>query len=134
MGDAGDIERRAAETSEDAGEREDAAEGDRESAAAAPATPRASDGTRAEAESPVKSAASAPTLTSRIDGLKAEQTALLQQKQRLAKDLRNAERKRRRLKQKAKTLSDEDLVQLLALRQKPTSKSLCQSEAAPQAP
>lgn len=133
MGDAGDLERRAAGTSEDAGEREDAAESDRESAAPAPATPGARDGTRAEAESPVKSAASAPTLTSRIDGLKAEQTALLQQKKRLAKDLRNAERKRRRLKQKAKTLSDEDLVQLLALRQKPTSKSMCEIEAAPPA-
>jgi len=134
MGDARDLERRAAGTSEDAGERQDPAESDRESAAAAPATPGARDGTRAEAESPVKSAGSAPSLSSRIDGLKAEQTALLLQKKRLAKDLRNAERKRRRLKQKAKTLSDEDLVQLLALRQKPTSKNMCEIEAAPPAP
>ena len=36
---------------------------------------------------------------------------------RLAKELRNEERKRRRLKEKARQLTDEDLVAVLCLRQ-----------------
>ncbi len=53
----------------------------------------------------------------RICALKAEQSALRAQKKSITKDLRNAERRRKRLKKKAKQLSDTDLVAVLRMRQ-----------------
>lgn len=55
-------------------------------------------------------------MAARIAKLKAEQNALIEQKKRTSKDLKNAERKRRRLKAKARTLSHDDLLQLLQMR------------------
>ena len=48
--------------------------------------------------------------------MKQEQAELLAKKKQCAKDLRNAEKRRRRLKKKARTLSADDLEQLLAMR------------------
>ena len=51
-----------------------------------------------------------------IQRLKAEQAALRVKKQKVAKELKNAERKRSRLKKRAKLLSDNDLVAVMMLR------------------
>ena len=56
------------------------------------------------------------TLVPEIARLKAEQTALRAQRKRLAKDLKNAEKKRSRLKKRAKLLTDSDLVAVMMLR------------------
>lgn len=55
-------------------------------------------------------------LQAKIEALKAQQAKMIRERRTVAKDLRNAERKRRRLKDKAKSLSDTDLMQVLALR------------------
>ena len=51
-----------------------------------------------------------------IQRLKAEQNALRVKKKQVAKELKNAERKRSRLKKRAKLLSDNDLVAVMMLR------------------
>ena len=51
-----------------------------------------------------------------IAKLKEEQKALRNERKRVAKELKNAEKKRSRLKAKAKQLTDEDLLQVLHLR------------------
>ena len=56
------------------------------------------------------------TLVPEIARLKAEQVAMREQKKRLAKELKNAERKRSRLKKRAKLLTDSDLVAVMMLR------------------
>ena len=56
------------------------------------------------------------TLLPEIQRLKAEQAALRAKKQQVAKELKNAERKRSRLKKRAKLLSDSDLVAVMMLR------------------
>lgn len=56
-------------------------------------------------------------LSSRISDLKVEKAALKKQRQQILKDLRNAERRRRRLKKKAKELPNDDLMEVLAMRQ-----------------
>ena len=55
-------------------------------------------------------------LTASIQELKKQQNALREQKAKLAKDLRNAERRKKRLRTRARQLTDEDLVQVLMLR------------------
>ena len=67
-------------------------------------------------------------LNKKIAELKAEQTRCLEQKKQLAKDLRNAERKRRRIKDRARQLTDEDLVAVLMMR-KETKRSAAESVA-----
>lgn len=78
----------------------------------------------------VEKAASPESLAVRIEKLKAEQAALIEQKKKTSKDLKNAERKRRRLKQKARTLSDDDLVQLLQLRNAAPAEASGEASAA----
>ena len=51
-----------------------------------------------------------------IKALKDKKNELKNAKVQLAKDLRNAERKKKRLRTKARQLTDEDLVQVLMLR------------------
>lgn len=51
-----------------------------------------------------------------IARLKEEQKALKAEKKRIQKELRNQEKKRARLRSKAKQLTDEDLLQVLNLR------------------
>ena len=56
------------------------------------------------------------TLRAKILMLKKEQAELKRARKQGQKELRNLERKRKRLSQKAKLLSDEDLLQVLSLR------------------
>jgi len=55
-------------------------------------------------------------LNKHIQQLKEEQAALLASRKRLQKDLRNAERKKRRLRDRARQLTDDDLVSVLMMR------------------
>ena len=57
------------------------------------------------------------TMLEEIQRLKEEQRKLRLDKKQVAKDLKNAERRRGRLKKRAKLLSDTDLVAVLSLRQ-----------------
>jgi len=93
-------------------------EGDRLAEAEDPAlaTPSAADSTGTTDKSDDSAVKAGETLAARIAKLKAEQNALIEQKKRTSKDLKNAERKRRRLKVKARTLSHDDLLQLLQMR------------------
>ena len=52
-----------------------------------------------------------------IQHLKDQQRRLRDDRKKVAKDLRNAERRRSRLKKRAKLLSDTDLAAVLSLRQ-----------------
>ena len=56
-----------------------------------------------------------------IDRLKDEQAKLRAEKKKVAKDLRNAEKKRSRLKKRARQLSDADLVTVLQIRKSMTA-------------
>ena len=58
----------------------------------------------------------ADALSSSIQALKEQQMQLREEKQKLTKDLRNAERRKQRLRQRARQLTDEDLVQVLMFR------------------
>lgn len=78
---------------------------------------------------PGEKGAAPESLAERIAKLKAEQAALIDQKKKTSKDLKNAERKRRRLKQKARTLSDDDLVQLLQMRATAPTESSCEASS-----
>ena len=60
-------------------------------------------------------------LSSRISALKESKAALKKERQQILKDLRNAERRRRRLKRKAKELPNDDLMEVLAMRQEERS-------------
>ena len=55
-------------------------------------------------------------LVPEIARLKSEQTALREQRKKLAKDLKNAEKRRSRLKKRVKLLTDTDLVAVMMLR------------------
>ena len=56
------------------------------------------------------------SIVEEINALKAEQKAAREQKKKISKDLRNAEKRRQRLKKRAKQLSDADLVAVMSLR------------------
>ena len=71
-------------------------------------------------------------LLSGIARLKAEQKGLRDERKRVPKELRNAEKKRQRLKRKAKELADKDLLEVLELRAvSKTAKSASAPAAAP---
>jgi hypothetical protein len=55
-------------------------------------------------------------LLAQIEALKKEQADARKHRQKLARDLRNATRRKRRLKSKARMLSNEDLVEVLVVR------------------
>ena len=57
------------------------------------------------------------SLNAKIQELKELQAKAMAEKRRLAKELRNEERKRKRLKERAKQLTDVDLLQVLRLRE-----------------
>ena len=78
--------------------------------------PSASDG-RKQLRQPVVVTPADGTILPEIQRLKQEQKALQEQKKAIQKDLRNAERRRSRLKKRARQLSDEDLVAVFQLRQ-----------------
>lgn len=56
-------------------------------------------------------------LAKKIEELKAERKRLQKEKKQKAQELRNAERKRQRLKSKAKQLNNNDLMEVYKLRQ-----------------
>ena len=92
------------------------------SGSAAPSVRGSSSGPDKEAVSSPPSSKSGPTvgeddLLTKIKALKEEQSTLRNQKKAVAKDLRNIERRRKRLKKKAKQLSDADLVAVMRMRQ-----------------
>ena len=55
-------------------------------------------------------------LGAQIEALRKEQQEIKAEKKRLQKDLRNAERKKKRLSERARRLSDKDLVAVLMMR------------------
>ena len=55
-------------------------------------------------------------LGAQIEALRKEQQEMKDKKKKLQKDLRNAERKKRRLSERARKLSDKDLVAVLMMR------------------
>ena len=57
-----------------------------------------------------------PNLLEQIAALKAEQKEMRSKKKKLSQTLRNAERRRTRLRKKAKLLSDNDLLDVLRMR------------------
>ena len=68
----------------------------------------------ASARSPVLQT---PALSKKIADLKAKQTAMLAERKRVTKDLRNCEKRRKRLKANARRLSDEDLAEVMRMRE-----------------
>ena len=80
------------------------------------AKPGTAEPTAAVASAGVNKESLGRTLLPEIQRLKAEQAALRAKKQQVAKELKNAERKRSRLKKRAKLLSDSDLVAVMMLR------------------
>lgn len=56
------------------------------------------------------------SIVDEINALKAEQKAARDQKKKITRDLRNAEKRRQRLKKRAKQLSDADLIAVMSLR------------------
>ena len=56
-------------------------------------------------------------LSKKIEELKAKQAAMLAERKRVTKDLRNAEKRRKRLKTNARRLSDEDLAEVMRMRE-----------------
>ena len=56
------------------------------------------------------------TLTEYLQKLKTEQQAAKQERKKLATEIRNAERRKSRLKKRAKLLTDDDLLQVLMIR------------------
>ena len=75
--------------------------------------------TRPQSRPPVSAASSdgIGSLSARIEDMKKQQGELLSARKRVQKDLRNAERKRRRLKDKARMLTDDDLLAVLRIRE-----------------
>jgi len=74
---------------------------------------------------------SSSLLNKKIADLKAEQARMLAAKKRLSKDLRNAERKRKRIKERARQLTDEDLVAVLMMRKETRSTAAAATAASP---
>ncbi len=62
-------------------------------------------------------ACSHTNLLEQIDALKAEQKKLKEEKVKIAKDVKNALKRKRRIKSKASVLTDADLVEVLRMRQ-----------------
>ena len=62
--------------------------------------------------------------------MKAEQKALRAERKRVARELKNMEKKKSRLKKRARQLSDADLLQVLAMRTTGSPKKASPGEAA----
>lgn len=75
--------------------------------------------------------------SAQIKALEAERKRLRQERHKVALDLKNAEKKRARLIEKAKGLSDQDLLDIIALRAagkaKAKAKAKVEAKAAPKA-
>ena len=66
---------------------------------------------------------SGTNLTAKIDTLRKEQQTIKAQRQQVMKELKNAQKRKRRLKARAKQLSNEDLLALMCMRQSESSAS-----------
>ena len=71
------------------------------------------------------------TLSERVKALKAEQAKARAERAALAKEIRNTERRKTRLRKRAKQLTDEDLLQVLMMRK---SQREAQAQTAPAKP
>ena len=71
----------------------------------------------AQLQLPGTGRANLASLNSAIGDLKGEQQRLKNDRKRLAKELKNAQRRKRRLKGKARQLSNEDLLAVLLMRE-----------------
>ena len=71
----------------------------------------------------------APTENDRLQILRAQKAELTQRKKVLSRQLRNEERKRHRLRERAKNLSNDDLVRVLAGRE---AQAKAKAKAKPQ--
>ena len=71
----------------------------------------------------------AEDFTGVLEQLRSEQHDLKDQKKKLARELRNAQRRRQRLRAKAKELSSEDLVSVLLMRQQDQTRRQARQEA-----
>ena len=77
----------------------------------------------------------AKNLNDLIEDMKKEQRAQTKAKQDLAKQIRNKEKQRKRMKDKASNLSNEDLIQILTMRgQSDKLASAAESSCAPGTP
>ena len=74
------------------------------------------DAKQAETQAAVDSVVPDCVLSQRIELLRKQQQELQSQKKDLAKNLRNVERRRQRLRKRARQLTDEDLLAVLSLR------------------
>jgi hypothetical protein len=75
------------------------------------------------------------SLLDSIGRLKEQQAALRAERKKVAKDLRNAERRKNRLKRKARQLTDADLLQVMQMRTaKPTPSAKAPKAAATDPP
>ena len=115
MSDRGD----AASDDERAGNPEGAIALSGETAEVATSKPAAADAEAAAAPSAaIEGAATAPkSLSDRIQDLKTLQQAMNAEKKRVTKDLRNHEKRRKRLKLNARRLSNDDLAEVILLRE-----------------
>ena len=64
------------------------------------------------------------TLTEHLLKLREEQHAVKQERAKLAREIRNTERRKSRLKRRAKLLTDDDLLQVLMIRKTARSSSV----------
>lgn len=74
------------------------------------------------------------SLTTAINGLKTDQQRLKDEKKRLAKELKNQQRRKRRLKGKARQLSNEDLLAVLLMREESMAAANPDADLATDAP
>ena len=74
-------------------------------------------------------AAMGDTGADQLAGLNARKRAIQQDRRRLAQDIKNAERKRTRCVEKARGLSDTDLVAILATRAAAKAKAVAKAKA-----
>ena len=94
-----------------------------------PSTPGSSSDTTVGALLAMTAANPVSSLDTKIVAMKAERARMKTEKANLAKDLRTNERKRARLKSKAKVLSSQDLPEVLQFRAQDQSKVLANKKA-----
>ena len=71
-----------------------------------------------------------PTLDTKIDDMRKKTRDMKNEKKRLAKELRNAEKRRKRLRARCKELPAEDLLEVLAMRRVRDADAAAASAAA----
>ena len=94
-----------------------------------PSTPGSSSDKTVGALLAITAANPVSDLDTKIVKMKADRARMKSEKANLAKDLRNHERKRSRLKTKAKALSSQDLLEVLSFRAQDQSKVIANKKA-----